>query len=398
MIKQKFTIDFLFLDLPEIPKDDDNSQDSNTDRGLEIKSSKKRYQRSARTESRIIMKKNASSILKCWSVCPFRWKTNKFMCSYCDDGFTDCDALRNHVRLCSQTHSITEIFKKFKEMRLVNIDIVDATCNTCAVSFTDLKEMREHVIQHRFEFDSNELDGVLPFSLNKERWNCVICFGIFNNFLKLYEHMNTHYLNYICSSCGKGFMTAMRLRKHSETHISGSFPCKICGKDFNMRSARDGHKAQAHAKGPRYECPLCHERFELYNERMQHLKTAHREKEVVYNCLYCEQAFKTSAKRAWHVRSVHFPVQREYACRYCEWKFKTNYELKRHMVKHTGEKNFHCTVCGAAFLRSRALKTHMKSHEDFKCKWCAAVFKEKSTLHSHLRTNHAVFEFSLPLE
>ncbi|XP_037299504.1 zinc finger protein 283 isoform X20 [Manduca sexta] len=339
-----------------------------TDENIKIETNtvplrKEKYKRSARAEARIITKKNAAAILECWTMCPFRWKKNRFKCAYCEENFTDSESLRAHVKLCGTQHTIKDIYSKFKEMPLINIDVVGSVCVFCSAPYTDIKQMRDHVIQHGFDFESNHPDGVLPFYLDKE-WKCVICKQQFNNFLKLYEHMNIHYQHYICATCGKGYMTAPRLRKHSEVHISGSFPCNECGKIFTMRVARDSHKATAHAKGPRYECPHCSMRFKGYYDRMEHLKEAHRQSEVSYRCVHCDLSFKTSGKRAAHVSSVHFPPEYDFVCIYCERLFKTSYDLKRHMVRHSGEKNFHCQICRKAFCRKRALVTHLKSHEE----------------------------------
>lgn len=322
--------------------------------------------RSARSEARLNTKKNAETLLQCWNVVPFRWVKNKFRCSYCESEFTECSDLRDHVRICATQHTVKDIYSKFKEMAIINVDLTNSSCKICATPLQDVKQMRDHVNRHGHKIDPNHPDGVLPFCLDKNSWTCVICQKNFNNFLKLYEHMNEHYQHYICAICGKGYITAPRLRKHSEVHISGSFPCKICGRIFTMKSARDCHKAQAHATAPRYECPHCCMRFISYYDRMHHLNEAHSEKEVSYKCIHCNMSFKTSGKRANHIKTIHFPLQRNYQCIYCEWSFKKGYELKRHMVKHTGEKNYHCTVCGKSFPRNRALRMHMKSHEDVK--------------------------------
>lgn len=327
---------------------------------------KRRYQRSARAEARLNTKKNATVLLECWSFSPFRWIRNRFKCAYCETDFIDCTSLREHVRTCSQQYSIKDIYSKFKEMALINVDLTETVCRICSIPLTDVIQMRNHIVEHGYKVDTNHPDGVLPFCLNKESWCCFICQEKFNNFLKLYEHMNVHYQHYICAICGKGYMTAIRLRKHSEVHVTGCFPCKDCGRIFNMRAARDHHKAQAHAKAPRYECPQCDIRFVGYYDRMKHLNETHRVKRVAYDCPHCASSFTTSSKRANHLRSVHFPAERVFNCEYCDWSFKNSYELKRHMIKHTGEKNFHCTLCGKSFPRSRALKTHMKTHEDVK--------------------------------
>lgn len=273
-------------------------------------------------------------------------------------------------------------------MPVINIDITDAICCVCSTPYADVNQMREHTIKHGFDFNVKHPDGVIPFNLDKDAWNCVICKEKFNNFLKLYEHMNVHYQHYICATCGKGYMTATRLRKHSEVHVTGSFSCNECVKTFTMRSARDAHKATMHSKSPRYECPYCNMRFDGYYDRMAHLKEAHREKEVSYECSHCKLSFKTSGKRSVHVRSVHFPPKLEFGCLYCEWQFKTNYELKRHMVKHTGERNFHCSICGSSFSRSKALTSHMRIHQKLICKTCGNEFKQRGQLLTHIRTVH----------
>lgn len=354
----------------------------------DVHDKKQYYQRSARGESRVLTKQNARSILQCWAVCPFRWNKNTFICAYCDETFRDCLLLRQHVDVCSELYTIKDIYKKFKEMGLINIDVTKAYCRLCSVLFTDVKHMQMHVIDHGFPFNTNQPDGVLPFSLNKESWKCIMCDEVFNNFVKLYEHMNVHYQHYICSACGKGYMTAPRLRKHADIHNTGTFPCTECGRMFKKRTVRDNHKATVHGKAPRYECPHCKIRFNSYYDRMTHLNEKHGEKEVSYSCQHCELSFKTSGQRAEHIRWSHFPRRREYKCAHCEWQFKTQHDLKRHMVKHTGKKNFHCAMCGQAFSSYRALRTHLKRHEELKCRWCGVAFKLHRELSKHLSSQH----------
>ncbi|XP_045530175.1 zinc finger protein draculin-like isoform X4 [Pieris brassicae] len=355
---------------------------------IEKVSKKAKYQRSKSAEARLSMKKNATTILECWRFIPFRWKKNHFKCAFCENMFTCCTELREHVKICSTHHSVKDIYSKFKEMSLINVDVTNAVCRLCACPFYSVPQMRQHVIEHGLEFDGSHPDGVLPFSLDSNLWCCLVCREKFNNFLKLYEHMNTHYQHYICATCGKGYMTAPRLRKHSEVHLKGSYPCDKCGRMFTMRAARDYHKANVHAKGPRYECPHCDMRFSGYYDRMNHLNQAHRAKEVAYECSHCDKTFKTSGQRSVHVRREHFPQQRNYNCDYCEWHFKTNYELKRHMVKHSGEKKFACEVCGKCFQRIRGLKTHLKVHNELCCRLCGEMFVRKQALIAHISGHH----------
>ncbi|CAF4940193.1 unnamed protein product [Pieris macdunnoughi] len=373
------------------------------------------------------MKKNATTILECWRITPFRWKKNHFKCAFCENIFTCCTELREHVKICSTHHSVKDIYSKFKEMSLINVDVTNAVCRLCACPFYSVPQMRQHVIEHGLDFDSSHPDGVLPFSLDNNLWCCLICREKFNNFLKLYEHMNTHYQHYICATCGKGYMTAPRLRKHSEVHLKGSYPCDKCGRMFTMRAARDYHKANVHAKGPRYECPHCDMRFSGYYDRMNHLNQAHRAKEVAYECSHCEKTFKTSGQRSVHVRREHFPQQRNYNCDYCEWHFKTNYELKRHMVKHSGSsiadtrdkgRKLKEHVSARQMLRRRRANNELPEESErriaktmmqrnaiallecstawafrwfrcaYYCSYCDIKFLEPNDLRDHIRSNH----------
>lgn len=355
-----------------------------------MKSSK--YKRSPKSLAQIATKNNADSILRCWSVTPFRWKRSKFVCAYCDADFIECSSLREHVRICSTQYTIYDVYKKYKEMPLINIDVTDAVC-CCSVPFTDIDQMREHAIQHGFPFDTTFTDGVLPFALNDDSWDCFICKETFNNFLKLYEHMNIHYQYHICSMCGKGFMTARRLRKHTDTHLSRLYPCDECGKKFTMREARDRHIMLGHgsANTNRYGCPHCQERFRGFYQRMAHLKAVHNVKEILYNCNHCDMTFNTSTKRSRHIRFVHLPDPLRFICSECGMRFRRNHDLKRHFSKHEDvkEKDFQCNDCSKSYFTKKALSVHVNAHHPkVQCEWCDISFKDKNQLMMHLKANH----------
>ncbi|XP_064470368.1 PR domain zinc finger protein 5-like [Ornithodoros turicata] len=51
-----------------------------------------------------------------------------------------------------------------------------------------------------------------------------------------------------------------------------------------------------------------------------------------------------------------------FCCQLCPASFKQSYGLRRHMLIHSGEKQFKCPYCGRAFRYNHNLKTHVRSH------------------------------------
>ena len=74
--------------------------------------------------------------------------------------------------------------------------------------------------------------------------------------------------------------------------------------------------------------------------------------------------------------------------------------LTRHLVSHTGEKNWNCQACGKTFSRNDKLKRHIiVNHTNqgdpkkFPCSKCTKVFKSKESKFVHEKKHQDFFSY-----
>ncbi|XP_016950783.1 zinc finger protein 354B [Drosophila biarmipes] len=79
-------------------------------------------------------------------------------------------------------------------------------------------------------------------------------------------------------------------------------------------------------------------------------------------------------------------------CTECGKSFKTTYNLKLHLVRHTGRKDFACSFCERQFVSKHLLKLHERvrhlGEQPFKCKFCPNTFFTSTAKNQHERIRH----------
>lgn len=287
-----------------------------------------------------MMRRNALTLLECSTAWPFRWFHGAFYCVYCDLRFVDIAPFRMHVENEHMQELPTKerVFAKLTENNSVKVDVANLMCRLCRQDI-DYLSLKDHIVSvHGIPLNFEYKDGLLPFKLEQNGFDCQICFERFATFTKLNEHMNTHYQNYLCNHCGKGYESQSRFRTHVQSHELGQFGCTFCNQIFPSRTARMSHRLREHKNGFRYACPRCPEMFKTFYTRARHLVDEHGEPRKVYDCSTCGLSFETSSKRAAHVREKHLvltnPKILPRVCQLCSKRFVSKSKLGRHLRVH----------------------------------------------------------------
>uniref|UniRef100_A0A182PLY3 Protein krueppel n=1 Tax=Anopheles epiroticus TaxID=199890 RepID=A0A182PLY3_9DIPT len=117
-------------------------------------------------------------------------------------------------------------------------------------------------------------------------------------------------------------------------------------------------------------------------------------------CQQCPKAFETGKQLRRHTRS--HDVVKPHRCTECSAAFLDRSNLKKHMMKHTGElrnndsKPHLCSECGKSFKYSTSLSRHKRFHAQrnlFTCTICSKGYVEQTSLDVHMRmhTNERPF-------
>ncbi|XP_011485819.1 B-cell CLL/lymphoma 6 member B protein isoform X2 [Oryzias latipes] len=111
--------------------------------------------------------------------------------------------------------------------------------------------------------------------------------------------------------------------------------------------------------------------------------------EKPYHCNVCGAQFNRPANLKTHSR-IH-SGEKPYRCDTCGARFVQVAHLRAHVLIHTGEKPYPCHTCGTRFRHLQTLKSHLRIHtgeKPYSCEKCDLHFRHKSQLRLHLRQKH----------
>ncbi|XP_063632131.1 zinc finger protein 260-like [Cydia splendana] len=333
---------------------------------------------------------NVVTVVENSYICPFKCRHNHLLCYYCGANYSDPTALRHHT--ISEHHP--KKFKVIEHKKMIKMDLTRIDCRLCSENISDLEEFKRHITtvhNKKYYFDAKDL--ILPFRLTLNEQQCALCDEVFPYFHALNKHMNKHFSNYVCETCGLGFVDKGRFVMHQQRHEEGDFPCETCGKIFKAQYNRDLHIDRVHNKRGRVFCPKCDVKLMSYTQKLKHLVEVHGDAPLSFPCSLCDRVFGTRRTLTIHRRKDHLKDYR-YECQFCGQKFFTRFALNNHMPTHTRERNFKCKVCEKTYPRLKTLKDHMRIHTNdrrYRCHVCGQAFIQNCSLKGHMKSQHSEF-------
>ncbi|XP_045489754.1 zinc finger protein 26 isoform X2 [Pieris rapae] len=284
---------------------------------------------------------NAEIILQCSTACPFRtWKSN-FNCVFCRVQTNNPSNLRVHVATQHENYDVQTAFYKKLGKEFLKVDITDLQCKLCFMPINNFETLTYHLkTDHQQPINSDAQIGLLPFRLNDGSiWKCTICPNEFKDFVSLKKHTSEHFQNYVCDTCGEGFITESAMIAHTKIPHENKYNCSRCIATFSSLQERNVHVKTQHTSTP-YMCVYCKDkpRFANWELRKKHLMEVHNYKTGAdkYECVACQKTFKTRSGKYNHMARTHRmkkDSELNYPCHSCPKAFTTQLFLDKHVAK-----------------------------------------------------------------
>ncbi|KAK3085749.1 hypothetical protein FSP39_008122 [Pinctada imbricata] len=228
------------------------------------------------------------------------------------------------------------------------------------------------------------------------------CYAKFSTSVALERHLKTHVEGdslYKCYECPTVFQQWCKMRMHlwKNHHIDTDLlTCDICGiYKCDALSKLLIHK-EIHGNDRPYTCDTCGKCFKQLSQMKNHqiiheeVKNAGSE-EKWYNekkCAICKRVFANKKCLDKHIQAVH-GKDKPFACTFCSYTSARKAMLQLHIRTHTQEKP--CEICGYSCGDHNSMRRHRMRHsgqKPYKCKLCPYTCIQAISLKMHMKNKH----------
>ncbi|XP_039948537.1 testis-specific zinc finger protein topi [Bactrocera tryoni] len=288
-------------------------------------------------------------------------------------------------------------------------------CEFCDFVFSEVSYLFVHSACHlperRFECFSCDIH----MRTSKEicaHWQAECVFMREN--LKVHQASTQRY--FVCNVCENKFQSLDQLHEHRYTtyHFFPrlnkclgvlQLPCEYCDVVFEFAQECVAHYEEKHykkykrdkdgtgssSKTRQYLCDMCGKSYTQSSHLWQHLRFHQGVKPFACKEPGCTRKFTIRPDLNDHIRKCH-TGERPYHCLVCGKRFLTGSVFYQHRLIHRGERRYECEECGKRFYRADALKNHQRIHtgeKPFGCLFCTKNFRQRGDRDKHIRARHS---------
>lgn len=229
-------------------------------------------------------------------------------------------------------------------------------CSMCEISVPTVKDITLH-----WQTDCVFVHFEQHRHINLIRcYVCNVCEEHFNRLedLYLHRHITLHFFpRQNCATkkleiaCDKCEFFSGRIKDLVEHH-----------NNEHSKKALPNRKQNVSSKKPRpHLCDICGKSYTQSSHLWQHLRFHQGVKPFACPIEGCERKFTIRPDLNDHIRKCH-TGERPYHCLLCGKRFLTGSVFYQHRLIHRGERRYGCEDCGKRFYRADALKNHQRIH------------------------------------